>query len=113
MVQDNGGNADGQEIIASPAVSSIVRALLLELGQDPGRDGLVDTPSRVARSLAFLTQGYSLDPRAIVGSAMFAAEYDEMVVVRDVEFYSLCEHHLLPFFGHCHIAYLPDGKIVG
>jgi GTP cyclohydrolase I len=112
MVQDNGGS-EGLELIPSPALASIVRALLLELGQDPARDGLADTPNRVARSMAFLTQGYSLDPRAIVGSAIFAAEYDEMVVVRDVEFYSLCEHHLLPFFGHCHIAYLPDGKIVG
>jgi GTP cyclohydrolase I len=67
----------------------------------------------VARSLAFLTQGYAMDPRSVVGDAIFEAQYDEMVVVRDVEIYSLCEHHLLPFFGRCHIAYLPDGKIVG
>jgi GTP cyclohydrolase I len=104
---------DDSEVVASPALASIVRALLTEVGENPARDGLTATPARVARSWAFLTQGYSQDPRAIVGSAIFEAEYDEMVVVRDVEIYSICEHHLLPFFGRCHIAYLPDGKIVG
>jgi GTP cyclohydrolase I len=97
----------------SPQLSETVGKLLLQLGQDPERDGLRETPERVARSLAFLTQGYQMDPRAIVGDALFEAEYDEMVVVRDVELFSLCEHHLLPFFGRCHIAYLPGGKIVG
>ena len=113
MMQDGGDIFEDGEIVVRPALVSIVRSMLLELGQDPARDGLTDTPNRVARSLAFLTQGYSLDPKAIVGDAVFEAEYDEMVVVRDVEVYSLCEHHLLPFFGRCHIAYLPDGKIVG
>src|SRR5215208_6900904 len=83
------------------------------LGQDTERDGLLRTPARVARSLSFLTSGYKQDPREVVGSALFDAEYDEMVVVRDVELYSLCEHHLLPFFGRAHIAYLPGDKIVG
>jgi GTP cyclohydrolase I len=83
------------------------------LGEDPERNGLLNTPSRVARSLAFLTSGYAIDPREVVGDALFEAEYDEMVVVRDVEVYSLCEHHLLPFFGRVHIAYLPSEKIVG
>ena len=113
MMQDRGDIYDGGEIMPPPALTSVVRSMLLELGEDPRREGLLGTPERVARSLAFLTQGYSLDPRAIVGQAVFEATYDEMVVVRDVELYSLCEHHLLPFFGRCHIAYLPDGKIVG
>ena len=98
---------------SSPAVAGLVRSLLTELGQDPQRDGLRNTPTRVAKSLSFLLQGYDADPREVVGGAIFEAEYDEMVVVKDVEVYSLCEHHLLPFFGRCHIAYLPDGKIVG
>jgi GTP cyclohydrolase I len=98
---------------ANPVVSGLVRSLLTELGEDPERDGLIKTPDRVARSLAFLTRGYGIDPRDVVNDALFEAEYDEMVVVRDVEVYSLCEHHMLPFFGRCHIAYLPQGKIVG
>ncbi len=90
-----------------------VRTLLVELGQDPTLPGLVETPKRVARSLQFLLEGYKLDPRAVVGDAVFEQAYDEMVVVRDVEVYSLCEHHLLPFYGRCHIAYVPNGKVVG
>jgi hypothetical protein len=101
------------DLPASAVLADIVRELLKEVGEDSERDGLRDTPERVARSLAFLTQGYNMDPREVVGTAMFAAQYDEMVVVRDVEIYSLCEHHLLPFFGRCHIAYLPREKIVG
>ena len=96
----------------SPEVEAHIRAMLEALGEDPQRDGLLATPGRVARSLAFLTSGYQMDPRAVVGEAMFEAEYDEMVTVH-CEVYSLCEHHLLPFFGRCHIAYLPSGKIVG
>jgi GTP cyclohydrolase I len=98
---------------ASPELVENVHEMLRLLGQDPSRDGLVKTPSRVARSWAFLTSGYYIDPRDVVGDALFEAEYDEMVVVRDVEVYSLCEHHLLPFFGRVHIAYLPSEKIVG
>src|SRR5687767_10128567 len=98
---------------ASPELEVNVREMLALLGEDPERDGLQNTPSRVARSWAFLTSGYAIDPRAVVGDALFEAEYDEMVVVRDVEVYSLCEHHLLPFFGRVHIAYLPSEKIVG
>jgi GTP cyclohydrolase I len=100
-------------LTASPELEANVREMLGLLGEDPDRDGLVKTPSRVARSWAFLTAGYSIDPRAVVGDALFEAEYDEMVVVRDVEVYSLCEHHLLPFYGRVHIAYLPSEKIVG
>jgi GTP cyclohydrolase I len=99
--------------LASPELIANVREMLGLVGEDPERDGLLNTPSRVARSLAFLTSGYAIDPREVVGDALFEAEYDEMVVVRDVEVYSLCEHHLLPFFGRVHIAYLPSEKIVG
>jgi GTP cyclohydrolase IA len=98
---------------ASPELEANVREMLALLGENPERDGLQNTPSRVARSWAFLTSGYAIDPKEVVGDALFEAEYDEMVVVRDVEVYSLCEHHLLPFFGRVHIAYLPSDKIVG
>ena len=98
---------------ASPELAENVRELLGLIGEDPERDGLRATPVRVARSWAFLTAGYGVDPRAVVGDAMFEAEYDEMVVERNVEVYSLCEHHLLPFYGRLHIGYLPAAKIVG
>jgi GTP cyclohydrolase I len=87
--------------------------LLIGVGEDPSRDGLLDTPSRVRKSLELLTQGYHLDPRAVVGDALFEVAYDEMVLVRDIELYSLCEHHLLPFFGKAHIGYVPRGRVVG
>ena len=91
-----------------------VAALLELLGEDPEREGLLATPSRVAESLRYLTEGYALDPATIVGDALFAVDgYDDMVVVKDIAFYSLCEHHLLPFFGRVHIGYVPDGKVVG
>ena len=94
-------------------LAALVRDLLVELGQDPGRDGIAETPQRVAESLRFLTSGAAEDPAAILRSALFESAADEMVVLRDVEFYSLCEHHLLPFYGRAHVAYLPDGQIVG
>ena len=101
------------EELFAPGLDGVIHEMLSKLGQDTERDGLLRTPERVARSLTFLTSGYQQDPREVVGSALFDAEYDEMVVVRDVELYSLCEHHLLPFFGRAHIAYLPGDKIVG
>jgi GTP cyclohydrolase I len=91
----------------------IVARLLEELGEDTTREGLVDTPRRVADSLRHLTEGYGLDPAEIVGDALFSEEYDDLVLVRDINFFSLCEHHLLPFFGRVHVAYLPKGKVVG
>ena len=91
----------------------LVEALLKELGEEPGRDGLVRTPSRVAKSLRFLTRGYQQDPRELLNGALFDVTYDEMVIVKDIEVYSLCEHHVLPFFGRCHVAYIPNGKVVG
>ena len=97
----------------SPATEESIRDLLSAIGEAPAREGLLDTPKRVRQSLAFLTQGYQQDPYEVLGSAMFEEPYDEMVLVKDIEFYSLCEHHLLPFFGTVHIAYIPDGHIVG
>ena len=90
-----------------------VRAILTAIGEDPEREGLRETPKRVRKSWEFLTEGYRLDPREVVSKALFHEDYDEMVVVRDVEFYSVCEHHMLPFVGRAHVAYLPDGKVVG
>lgn len=97
----------------SPALEDLVSGVLKSLGEDPERDGLRQTPARVARSLSFLTGGYWEDPKEVVNGAVFENDSDEMVLVRGVEFYSLCEHHLLPFFGKCHLAYLPEGKVIG
>src|SRR5688572_15921037 len=94
-------------------MDDLVRQLLKQLGEDPEREGLRDTPRRVAKSLAFLTSGYKTDVDAIVNDALFEVEYSEMVIVRDIDFYSLCEHHLLPFFGKCHVAYLPSKRVIG
>jgi GTP cyclohydrolase I len=90
-----------------------VRDLLGELGEDPGRQGLLKTPERVEKSLRWLTRGYQLSVRDVIGDAVFEEEHHNMVLVRDIEMYSMCEHHMLPFFGKVHIAYIPDGKIVG
>ena len=87
--------------------------ILEDIGEDPGREGLVKTPERVAKALQFLTHGYDLDPAEILKSAMFTEDYQQMVIVRDIEVYSLCEHHMLPFFGKAHVAYIPKGRIVG
>jgi GTP cyclohydrolase I len=90
-----------------------LRRLLIEVGEDPAREGLRDTPRRVEQSLKFLTSGYRLNVNDVINGALFTVEYSEMVIVRDIDFYSLCEHHLLPFFGRCHVAYLPDRKVIG
>jgi GTP cyclohydrolase I len=90
-----------------------VRGILEGLGEDPDRDGLERTPYRVARSFRFLTKGYADDPVTILNNALFDVTYDEMVLVKDIDFFSLCEHHLLPFFGRAHVAYIPNGKVVG
>lgn len=89
------------------------RGVLEEIGEDPDREGLVRTPERAAKALQFLTHGYGLEPAEILRSAMFSEEYQQMVIVRDIEIYSLCEHHMLPFFGKAHVAYIPNGYIVG
>ena len=97
----------------SSTVERNIRELLIELGENPEREGLAKTPERVARSLEFFTKGYNEDPSAIVGDALFVEEYSEMIVVRDIDFFSMCEHHVLPFFGRAHVAYIPDHHIVG
>jgi GTP cyclohydrolase I len=94
-------------------IPEAIRTLLTELGEDPDRGGLVGTPDRVRRMYAELTEGYLTDPESILNGAAFEVDYDEMVVVRGIEFYSLCEHHLLPFFGKAHVGYLPRGRIIG
>ena len=94
-------------------MQDIIRQLLTELGEDPSREGLFDTPKRVEKSLRFLTQGYAADVDAVLNNALFSVDYNEMVIVKDIDFYSLCEHHLLPFFGKCHVAYIPQGRVVG
>ncbi len=90
-----------------------LRRLLAEIGEDPDREGLRQTPRRVEQSLRFLTSGYGADLDEIINDALFTVEYNEMVIVRDIDFYSLCEHHMLPFFGRCHVAYIPDGRVIG
>ena len=95
------------------SLSSNYKEVIVNLGEDPSREGLLKTPERVAKAMQFLTQGYDQNPQEILKSAMFAEKYDEMVIVKNIEVYSLCEHHMLPFFGKCHIAYIPDGHIVG
>lgn len=89
------------------------RTLLEQVGENPDRDGLIDTPLRAAKALEFLTQGYGMDVDAVINGAMFESENDEMVIVKDIELYSMCEHHMLPFIGKCHVAYLPQGKVIG
>jgi GTP cyclohydrolase I len=95
------------------SIAQHYRKILKEMGENPAREGLVKTPERVAKALQFLTHGYDLDPSEILKSAMFTEDYQQMVIVRDIEVYSLCEHHMLPFFGKAHVAYIPKGRIVG
>jgi GTP cyclohydrolase I len=94
-------------------MQDIIRQLLAELGEEPSREGLLDTPKRVEKSLRFLTSGYAADVDAVLNNALFTVDYNEMVIVKNIDFYSLCEHHLLPFFGKCHVAYIPQGRVLG
>ena len=94
-------------------ISRLTRELLVALGEDPDREGLVKTPDRVAKALAFLTSGYSTSLQTVINNAIFTQTTNSMVIVKDIELYSMCEHHMLPFFGRCHIGYIPDGKVFG
>jgi GTP cyclohydrolase I len=93
--------------------ADLYRGLLEQIGEDPDREGLVRTPERAAKALQFLTRGYQIDPVEVLRGALFTVDYDEMVIVKDIEMFSLCEHHMLPFFGKVHIAYIPNGKVIG
>jgi GTP cyclohydrolase I len=109
---------DEERIIIPPAddtgkIAELARAMIVQVGEDPSREGLRRTPERFEKALRFLTSGYRQDPEKLLNGAMFSVCYDEMVVVKDIELYSLCEHHLLPFFGKCHVAYIPNKKVVG
>jgi GTP cyclohydrolase I len=99
--------------LAGYSTTEIYRELLSRYHEDPDRDGLLQTPERVEKAMNFLTSGYTLDPTQILRDALFDVDYDEMVIVKDVEMYSLCEHHMLPFFGRVHVAYIPNGKVIG
>jgi len=102
MIKDNKNN-----------IKNLTKELLKEIGENPNREGLLNTPNRVSRSWEYLSKGYRQDVKELINGAIFNEKYDQMVAVKDIEFYSMCEHHLLPFFGHAHIAYIPNGKIIG
>src|SRR5438045_6222912 len=94
-------------------MQALIRRLLAELGEDPTQEGLLDTPKRVEKAFKFLTSGYDADIDQVLNNALFTVDYSEMVIVKDIDFYSLCEHHMLPFFGKCHVAYIPSNKVIG
>ena len=110
---DGYAKIDQYNPVAIRRIAEKYRAILKDIGEDPDREGLEKTPERVAKALQFLTHGYDLDPPEILRSAMFREEYQQMVIVKDIEVYSMCEHHMLPFFGKAHVAYIPNGRIVG
>jgi len=104
---------DEQITLTSATTVELLRELLVRIGEDPDRDGLVRTPERMQKSLEYLTQGYKRNPEEVLQGALFDVTYDEMVIVKDIEMFSLCEHHMLPFFGKVHVAYIPNGKVIG
>ncbi len=112
-MREPSGDGDDARRHDARQIESLVARLLSLLGESPEREGLVDTPARVERALRYLTSGYHQDVGDVLNGALFPIEYNEMVIVRDIDFYSLCEHHLLPFFGKCHVAYLPNKQIIG
>ncbi|HMZ56094.1 MAG TPA: GTP cyclohydrolase I FolE [Nitrospira sp.] len=101
------------EAASQDPIEGLMTQLLVEVGEDPDRNGLLNTPKRVAKAMRFMTQGYRQDIDHLLNGALFPIEYDEMVIVKDIDFFSMCEHHLLPFFGKCHVGYLPNKKVVG
>jgi GTP cyclohydrolase I len=112
--ESNGHNGHNEQVnTRHTAVRTSVRDILANVGEDPEREGLLNTPDRVARMYDELLAGYNVDPVKMINDALFNVDYDEMVIVKDIEFYSLCEHHMLPFHGRAHVAYIPDGKVIG
>jgi GTP cyclohydrolase I len=110
---DNNDQSDWQNQLDTNAIEKAVQAMLSAFGEDPQREGLQKTPQRVARMYVELLAGYQTQPETVINGAIFEVQYDEMVIVRDIEFYSLCEHHMLPFIGRAHVAYIPNGKVLG
>ena len=99
--------------VTSASFAELVREMLVRLGEDPQREGLLRTPDRMAKALQYLTKGYREDPKDVLNDALFTEDYDEMVIVKDIEMFSMCEHHVLPFYGKVHVAYVPNGKVIG
>ena len=106
-------SADLPPSLTSASYEELVREMIIRLGEDPDREGLVRTPERVAKAMQFLVKGYKEDPETLLRNALFTVSYDEMVIVKDIEMFSMCEHHMLPFFGKVHVAYIPNGKVIG
>jgi GTP cyclohydrolase IA len=113
LVLPGQGKLEGMTFASNPTIEDAVTNILGAIGEDPAREGLLNTPTRVAKMYAELTAGYHVDPVALINDAVFTVDYDEMVLVRDIDFYSLCEHHMLPFMGKVHVAYIPDGQVIG
>jgi GTP cyclohydrolase I len=113
LIVQGRGKLEGVSYNSDPAIEDAVRVILKQIGENPEREGLLKTPSRVAKMYAELTAGYHIDPDALINDAIFSVSYDEMVLVKNIEFASLCEHHMLPFMGRVHVAYIPNGRVVG
>jgi len=113
LVRSGQGKIEGMHFSSDERIEEAVRVILTSMGEDATREGLLRTPSRVAKMYAELTAGYRVDPQALINDAIFSVDYDEMVMVKDIDFYSLCEHHMLPFMGRVHVAYIPNGKVIG
>jgi len=113
LVVPGRGKLEGVSYSSDPRIEAAVREILVGIGEQPDREGLLKTPMRVAKMYAELTAGYHVDPEALINDAIFSVSYDEMVLVKQIDFYSLCEHHMLPFMGQVHVAYIPNGKVVG
>jgi GTP cyclohydrolase I len=113
MKKQKANTTTPESALHDASFEQVIREMISRIGEDPSREGLLSTPQRVAKSLAYLTSGYKLQPSDVLNGALFTVDYDEMVIVKDIEMFSMCEHHMLPFFGKVHIAYIPKGKVIG